>query len=154
MDAERAYRLIARLELRGYDPATRTFGPWWWRRARYVVAVCGKGVPHVFGSKIVVAGIDDGCPHAVAHGFAHEAGHVQMLMLDLLVFSVTVSALEGASWVGYIVAFLLWNFGWREVTADLYAVTKLGLRNTVLGYTHLWRARRTPAGASAGTDTE
>jgi hypothetical protein len=154
MDAERAYRLFARLGLRGYDPATRTFRPWWWRRARYEVAVRGKGVPHVFGSKIVVAGTDDGCPHAVAHAFVHEAGHVQMLLLDLFVASATMAALEDASWWAYVVAFLVWNFGWREATADLYAVTKLGLRNTVLGYTHLWRTRRTPHRAPAGTDTK
>jgi hypothetical protein len=155
MEAERAYRLIARVAPRGYDPSTRTFGPWWWPRARYDVAVRGEGVPHFFGSKIVVAGVGDGCPHAVAHGFVHEAGHVQMLMFDILVFSVTVKALDGASWIAYVVAFLVWQFAWRELTADLYAATKLGPRNVVLGYTHEWRARRTPAAtASAGTGSE
>jgi hypothetical protein len=99
-------------------------------------------ISHFFGSRIEVAGDRQNCPHILVHSFVHEVGHVQMLFLDVVVFSAGLSALKGSSWGAYALALVAWQFVWRELTADLYAVTRLGLRNTVLGYSHYWRKRR------------
>jgi hypothetical protein len=146
MDVERAWRLIARLHLRGYDPAKRTVRAWWFPPAKYEVDVRhGKGAPHLVGAKIAVTFEPGACPHVVAHGFVHEAGHVQMMMWDIGAATAGLGLLAGAPWWGYVLAFLAWQFGWRELTADLYATWKLGIRNVWLGYAHLWRARRSDA---------
>ena len=155
MDVERARLLIARVRLRGHDPVARTVRPWWWPAARYEVIVREGGVaPHLIGSKIVVTVDECACPHVVVHSFVHEAGHVQMLMVDVLVASLAVGFLEGSSWLAYIVAFLVWQFVWREVSADVYAAAHLGCGNTVRGYTHLSRKRRRgrAPNVSAGDD--
>jgi hypothetical protein len=148
MDLERAWRLIARARLRGYDPSARAVRLWWWPSARYEVVLChGKGAPHLVGSKIVVTFEEGACPHVVLHGFVHETGHVQMMMLDISVAAGAAPLLGAAPWWGWVVAFLAWQFGWRELTADLYAASKLGFGNVVRGYTHLGRARPRRRGA-------
>jgi len=143
VDVERARRLIERIRLRGHDPVARTVRPWWCPPARYEVVVREGGVaPHLIGSKIVVTVDKDACPHVVVHGFVHEVGHAQMLMVDILAASIGVGFLDGSPWWAYAVAFLVWQFAWRELTADVYAATQLGCRNAVRGYTHMWRKRR------------
>jgi hypothetical protein len=101
----------------------------------------GEGVPHVLGTRVIVEFDARACPHVVVHAFFHEIGHVQMLPLDVAVFSVLAPLALGVSWLLLVGAFLAWTFVWREVTAEVYAVAKLGLRNALRGYTHL--ARRT-----------
>lgn len=149
MELARAYSLLARFAPKGYDPQAKSFRPWW-RFGRYDVQVRqGEGVSHMLGSRIVVAARQDACPHVVVHGFIHEAGHVQMLFLDIGVATATIPAALEVSWLACAGAVLAWQFVWREITAEVYAVSKLGLRCAVRGYSHLGRttgrARRTVA---------
>jgi hypothetical protein len=144
---ERAERLISRLAPKGYDRAKRTFRPWW-RLGRYAVELRqGKGVPHTMGARIVVGYESGACPHALVHAFFHEVGHVQMLMLDVGVFSVVGPLAFAYAWWAALVAFVAWTLIWREMTAEVYVTAKLGVRNVIKGYTHLGRS----IGAGRGT---
>jgi hypothetical protein len=151
VDPDRAERLIARLAPKGYDRARRTFRPWW-RFARYDVRLRpGRGVAHVVGTRIVVAYAPGDCPHNVVHAFFHEVGHVQMLWLDVVVGAQFVTLSIEYAWWAAIVAFAAWTLVWREITAEIYVVSRLGWRNMWRGYTHLFRKVGRAAPPARGT---
>lgn len=142
VDVARAYRLLTRARLAGYDPQTRSFRPWH-RLIRYSVKFRGsRGIAHFLGGSIALTDPTDQCPHVVLHDFVHEVGHAQLLLLDGAVLVVVIPELSGATWYWYIVVFLVWQFAWRELVADLYAALVLGLRDTWLGYAHIDRRAR------------
>lgn len=149
VDQRRLDSLLRRIAPRGFDPDARTLRPWHRLYAMDVAFPADDRVPKVLGSRITVPNPPRGCPHTVVHAFFHEVGHVQMLFLDVAVLAAAVVPLWGR-WLAFAVALPAWQFVWREVAADLYALFHLGPRNVWRGYSHPWRRPPSGRGGRAG----
>ena len=55
-----------------------------------------------------------------------------MLYLDIAVLVIVVAAMDSV--IAAVGAFLVWQFAYRELTAELYALRFLGWRNVVRLY--------------------
>ena len=129
-------RLLKRIGPKRYDATARTFRAW--HRLRYPVVFREEEGVDSFGfGKIVIYNAPKACPHEVVHAFFHEIGHCQMLYLDIVVLVIVVAAMDSV--IAAVGALLVWQFAYRELTAELYALRFLGWRNVVRGYTHLGR---------------
>ncbi len=127
-------RLLKRIGPKRYDATARTFRAW--HRLRYPVVFREEEGVHSFGfGKIVLYNAPKTCPHEIVHAFFHEIGHCQMLYLDIAVLVIVVAAMESV--LAAVGASLVWQFAYRELTAELYALRFLGWSNVVKGYTHL-----------------
>lgn len=142
MDLDRAHRLLTLVGLSGYDPASGTYLPWH-RLGRYTVEFqTGRGIARLRGLSIRLPNPADQCPHVIVHSFVHEVAHVRFLYLDLAVLALVLPEILAMSWYLCIGALALWNYVWRELVADAYAIARIGFKNTWRGYAHFNRRRR------------
>ncbi|MFM8385193.1 MAG: hypothetical protein ACKOCB_00030 [Planctomycetia bacterium] len=143
MDVARAYKLLRRTGLRGYDIEARTFRPWHglWRYSVDFHHGCG-GTAWMSREIIMLPNPANQCPHVIVHSFVHEAGHAQFLLLDITILLFVLPDLLRLSWYWPVAGIVVWQFVWREVVADIYSVRVLGVRNTWRGYAHFFRNMR------------